>query len=76
VLAKKGVLTMLIREDKYPKVPKPLVVDCRVKSKKGEEIRLVVPAERYPKVPKPLAVDCRVKSKKGEETSVVVPADK
>jgi hypothetical protein len=57
VLAKKGVLTILIREDKYPKVPKPLVVDWRVKSKKGVEIRLVVPADRYPAVPSPLTVD-------------------
>jgi hypothetical protein len=46
VLAKKGVLTMLIREDKYPKVPKPLAVDWRVKSKYGVEIRLVVPADK------------------------------
>jgi hypothetical protein len=45
-------------------------------SKKGEEIRVVVPAERYPKVPKPLAVDWRVVSKKGEEMSVVVPAER
>ena len=45
-------------------------------SKKGEEMRVVVPADKYPKVPSPLTVDWRVVSKKGEEMRVVVPADR
>jgi hypothetical protein len=45
-------------------------------SKKGDEIKLVVPADKYPKVPSPLSVDWRVVSKKGDDIRVVVPADK
>ena len=44
-------------EERYPTVPSPLVVDWRVKSKKGDEISTVVPADKYPKVPNPLTVD-------------------
>jgi predicted RNA-binding protein with PUA domain len=37
-------------------VPNPLNVDCKVVSKKGEEMRVVVPADKYPAVPNPLTV--------------------
>jgi hypothetical protein len=50
-------MRVVVPADKYPKVPNPLTVDCRDKSKNGEEMRVVVPADKYPKVPSPLAVD-------------------
>jgi hypothetical protein len=41
----------------YPMVPRPLTVDCKVESKTGDEIRVVVPADKYPAVPRPRTVD-------------------
>jgi hypothetical protein len=64
-------IKLVVPAERYPAVPNPLTVDCKVESNTGEEMRVVVPAERYPKVPSPLTVDWREDSKRGVLTILI-----
>ena len=43
----------VIAEDKYPRVPRPCIVEKRV----ADEIKLEGTEDKYPRVPRPCTVD-------------------
>ena len=63
VLAKNGVETMLIREERYPTLPSPVTVDWREEPSCVEEI--------YPACPNPTTVDRKELSRKGVDTTLI-----
>jgi hypothetical protein len=38
---KRGVETILIKEERYPAVPRPVTVDCRLEAKNGVDTILI-----------------------------------